>query len=318
MNHRVSLHVGEAIGRYGFGNHHPFSPQRMGYFWDEAQHQGLEHLVTVLSPVCASDAEIERFHTHGYVEEVKRLSKLGMGLLDHGDTPAFPGVYEAAAHVVGSALDALRRIMAGEFRRGFVPIAGLHHARPDTAAGFCVFNDCGVVIHSLRSEFNLQRVAYVDIDAHHGDGVFYAFESDPELIFADIHEDGHFLYPGTGFAHETGVGGAQGRKLNFPMRPGANDADFHRVWPEVERHLRQFEPQFILLQCGADSIENDPLTHMRFSAKAHGHAAQRLCLLAEELGHGRVLAVGGGGYNPTNIAQGWCQVVRAMVETPAS
>lgn len=317
MNHRVCVHVGEEIGRYGFGNHHPFGPHRMGAFWDEALHQGLEHLVSVLTPVLATQEEIERFHTHAYVEEVKRLSKLGMGLLDHGDTPAFPGVYEAAAHVVGSTLDAMRRILAGEFRRGFVPIAGLHHARPHTASGFCVFNDCGVVIHSLRREFDLQRVAYVDIDAHHGDGVFYAFEADPELIFADIHEDGNFLYPGTGASDETGSGAAQGRKLNLPMRPGANDADFHRVWPDVEKHLRRFEPQFILLQCGADSIDGDPITHMRFSAKAHGHAAMRLCQLAEELGHGRVLAVGGGGYNPVNIAQGWCNVVRALVETPA-
>ena len=115
---------------------------------------------------------------------------------------------DSAPMVVGSVLDAIRRILAGDCPRAFVPIAGLHHARRDSAAGFCVFNDCGVAIETLRHQHGVQRIAYVDIDAHHGDGVFYAYEADPGVAIGDIHEDGRYLYPGTGAAHETGVGPA--------------------------------------------------------------------------------------------------------------
>ena len=115
--------------------------------------------------------------------------------------------------------------MKGGARRTFQPIGGLHHARRAGAAGFCVFNDCGVVIDTLRSEYGVQRVAYVDIDVHHGDGLYYPFEADPDLVYADIHEDGHFLYPGTGHDHERGTGAAEGMKLNLPMQPGWGDKD---------------------------------------------------------------------------------------------
>ncbi|MBF0284667.1 MAG: acetoin utilization protein AcuC [Magnetococcales bacterium] len=313
---QVCVTVGEEIAAYGFPHHHPFGTFRHDAFWQEAQRRGLDRRVQVLSPVMATPEELHRFHTPEYVDRVRALSLTGTGLLDRGDTPAFVGVYEAASFVVGSALDLMRRMMRGECRRAFIPIAGLHHAQPSTAGGFCVFNDCGVVIHSVRQEFGLKRIAYVDIDAHHGDGVFYAFESDPELIFADIHEDGHFLYPGTGHAYEEGLGAAKGRKLNIPAPMGADDRFFHREWPRVEALLTKFAPEFILLQCGADSVAGDPLTHMGFSPEAHGHAAERLSVIAESLGHGRVLAVGGGGYDPVNIAQAWCAVVEGLLKVP--
>jgi acetoin utilization protein AcuC len=225
-------------------------------------------------------------------------------------------VYEAAADVVGATLLAAEEIMAGRVRRAFIPIAGLHHASRTSAAGFCVFNDCGVAVEMLRRNHGLKRIAYVDIDAHHGDGVFYGFESDPELIFADIHEDGQFLYPGTGSAAETGRGAAAGTKLNIPVPPGADNSVFESVWPRVLAHLRKHEPEFILLQAGADSVEGDPITHMRFSAEIHGRAARDLARLAEELGHGRVLGTGGGGYNRINLARAWSAVVQGLVETP--
>ena len=153
---------------------------------------------------CASRDAIERFHAASYVDRVIEASKRGEGYLDYGDTPAFPGCYEIAAHVVGGALEGARRIMAGEAKRSFQPIGGLHHARRGAAAGFCVFNDPGVLIESLRAEHGVKRIAYVDIDVHHGDGVFYEFEADQDLAVVDIHEDGQFLYPGTGSVHETG------------------------------------------------------------------------------------------------------------------
>jgi acetoin utilization protein AcuC len=203
--------------------------------------------------------------------------------------------------------------MSGQCRRAFVPIAGLHHAGRDHAAGFCVFNDCGVVIETLRRNSKLERIAYVDIDAHHGDGVFYAFENDPAVIFADMHEDGQYLYPGTGARTETGRGPAEGTKLNLPMAPGADDSAFDASWPQVIAHLEKFEPQFIVLQCGADSLEGDPITHLRYSAAAHGKAARELAQLADRLGHGRVLGLGGGGYNRQNLAQAWNAVVENLL-----
>jgi len=228
--------------------------------------------------------------------------------------PAFKGVFEATSYVVGSGLNSLVHIMSGDSPRIFVPIAGLHHARRDSAAGFCVFNDPGVLIEALRGQYGLKRVAYVDIDAHHGDGVFYAFEEDPDLIFADIHEDGRFLYPGTGFAHETGKGAAKDTKLNIPMMPGADDEAFHRVWPQLEEFVRAAKPEIILLQAGADSIKGDPITHMQFTPAAHGYAAKRLCAIADEFCQGRIIAMGGGGYNRTNLGLGWSAVVEAMLE----
>jgi acetoin utilization protein AcuC len=196
-----------------------------------------------------------------------------------------------------------------------LPIAGLHHARRDSAAGFCVFNDPGVIIETLREQYGIKRIAYVDIDAHHGDGVFYAFEDDPDLIFADIHEDGRFLYPGTGFAHETGKGAAKGSKLNIPMLPGADDRAFHQAWPQLEEFVRAAKPEMILLQAGADSIKGDPITHMQFTPAAHAHAARRLCALADEFCQGRIIAMGGGGYNRTNLALAWSAVMQALLES---
>jgi len=305
--------VGDDLGRYGFGDGHPFGPDRLGAFWQHACALGLDRRVQQCTPVSTTRAVLERFHTGDYVERVIALSATGEGYLDGGDTPAVRGIYESACFVVGSVLDALARIMDGDCRRALVPIAGLHHARRDSAAGFCVFNDCGIAIETLRSDYGLQRIAYVDIDAHHGDGVFYSFEDDPGLIFADLHEDGRFLYPGTGKASETGSGAARGSKLNIPMPPEAGDAEFFTAWERVEAFLEAQSPQFILLQCGADSIAGDPITHLRYSPAAHRHATQRLLGLAQRHCDGRLLAMGGGGYHRGNLALAWSAVLEALL-----
>lgn len=305
--------VGPRLARYGFGEGHPFGPDRMDAFWAEARRRGLDVKVERLEPVEANAAEIERFHTPEYVARVQARSRTGEGFLDYGDTPAFPGVFEAAATVVGSMLAAMRRLLQGTCRYAFVPIAGLHHARRDGAAGFCVFNDCGVVIESLRMEHGIRRIAYVDIDAHHGDGVFYAFEADPDLCIVDFHEDGRYLYPGTGSAGETGRGPAAGTKLNVPLPPEADDALFHRLWPAAEDFLDRFRPEFFLFQCGADSIAGDPITHLNLSPALHGFVAGRLRVLAERHAQGRLLAAGGGGYNRRNLAIAWCKVLEALL-----
>jgi acetoin utilization protein AcuC len=316
----VLLVSGEQIARYGFGDGHPFGPDRHEVFMRELHDAGLDGCVQRASPRAATREELESFHSAAYVDLVLERSVTGHGYLDGGDTPAFKGVYEAASHVVGATLNAVEAVMNGSARRAFIPIAGLHHATRAGAAGFCVFNDCGVAIEILRRKYGLARVAYVDIDAHHGDGVYYGFEADPNVLVADLHEDGRFLYPGTGRGDETGVGPAVGTKLNIPMQPFATDLDYHEVWPRVEALLRAGRPDFILLQCGADSLGGDPITHLNFSEEVHAHAAQRLCAIAEELGHGRVVAMGGGGYNRRNLARAWTRVVDAFLnaDTPRS
>lgn len=310
----VLLVTGDGLGRYGFGDDHPFGPDRQESFLRELRRSRVYGELRQVDPRIAERHELETFHRREYVDLVIQKSAVGRGYLDVGDTPASKGIYEASSFVVGGTLRAVEEIMAGSARRGFIPIGGLHHASRAHAAGFCVFNDCGVAIEQLRRRHGVRRVAYVDIDAHHGDGVFYAFESDPDLLFADIHEDGRYLYPGTGAAEETGVGEAAGTKLNLPLPPGATDDDFHREWRRIEDYLRATEPDFILLQCGADSLEGDPITHLAFSEEAHAHAAAAVCRIADELGHGRVLAMGGGGYNRQNLARAWTRVVEALVD----
>jgi acetoin utilization protein AcuC len=313
----VLLVAGERLARYGFGDGHPFGPDRHAAFLAEFAARGLDKRVRIMETRAATREELLSFHTPKYVDLVAERSLTGEGYLDGGDTPSWRGVYEAAADVVGATLLASEQIMAGKARRAFIPIAGLHHAARGSAAGFCVFNDCGVAVEMLRRNYGLKRIAYVDIDAHHGDGVYYGFEHDPDLIFGDILEDGRHLYPGTGDAKETGRGAAAGTKLNIPVPPGADDAVFAAEWPRVLAHLRKFEPEFILLQAGADSLEGDPITHLRFTAQTHERAARDLSELAEDLGHGRVLGTGGGGYNRINLAQAWSGVVEGLVDTPA-
>ena len=313
MTREVQLYVSEALGRYGFPDGHPFGPDRQDAFWKEAEKRGLPERVTLGEPRPASREEIERFHRREHVERVRVLSHEGYGSIDYGDTPAYPGVYEASANVVGAALTGLEQVMNGESYRTFQPIGGLHHARRAGAAGFCVFNDCGVVIDTLRSQYGVKRVGYVDIDVHHGDGLYYPYEDDPDLVYADIHEDGRYLYPGTGHEYERGKGGGEGLKLNIPMQPGWGDKEFYGAWERVVEHLRRHKPEFIVFQCGADSLAGDPLAHLQYTPQAHAHAARSLCALANELCHGRIMGFGGGGYNRRNLAAAWCGVVDEFI-----
>ena len=314
MSTPVLVYKGKEIAAYGFGDPHPFGTDRHDVFHRELAEAEFDTAIRYMTPRRASVDELLLFHTPDYIDKVSRMSKEGRGYLDEGDTPALPGIFDAASDVVGTTLAAVDAIMHGEAKRAFVPIAGLHHAARDRAAGFCVFNDCGVAAEYLRHHHGLTRVAYVDIDAHHGDGVFYGFVDDPDLIFADIHEDGRYLYPGTGAAEETGTGRARGTKLNVPLAPGADDAEFRMAWRQVEAYLDAAAPEFILFQCGADSLEGDPITHLCFTEQAHADAAATLCRLADKHCDGRLIGTGGGGYNRRNLARAWTRVVQAFVE----
>jgi len=308
----VLLVSGQAIANYGFSDGHPFGTDRHEAFLKEFENSQAAALVKRAAPRPATRDELEAFHSPEYVAFVRERSQAGTGFLDGGDTPAQRGIYEAACNVVGATLIAVESVMSGAVRRAFIPIAGLHHAARGHAAGFCVFNDCGVAIEILRRKYGLKRIAYVDIDAHHGDGVFYGFVSDPAVAFADLHEDGRFLYPGTGALEETGLGAAQGTKLNIPMPPGATDEEFLAAWQRVEQYLDAIEPEFVILQAGADSLDGDPITHLRYTEEAHAHAARRLTEMAERWGHGRIVGTGGGGYNRRNLARAWTRVVEGF------
>ena len=266
----------------------------------------------IVPPIQAREKDLLLFHSRAYVDFVKESSKEGRGLLDYGDTPSFKGVYEASLYPVGSTLNGVEMILGGVFDHFFNPVGGLHHARRDRAGGFCVFNDAAIAICRLLKEIKGERIAYVDIDAHHGDGVFYAFESDPRVIVGDIHEDGRFLYPGTGDASEIGLQRGKGTKLNVPMRPGAGDEEFRREFDRVLEFVRGFRPAFITLQCGADSLRGDPIAQLAYTEAAHAHAAKRLHELAHEVCEGRILAMGGGGYDPSNVSKAWMAVAREL------
>jgi len=313
MSDPVLVYKGYELANYGFGDPHPFGFDRHDVFQEELATTDIGDRIEFGAPRRASVDELMLFHTADYIDMVSRKSAEGRGYLDEGDTPAMPGIFDAASDVVGTTLAAVDAVMHGTCKRAFVPIAGLHHAARDRAAGFCVFNDCGVAIEYLRKKYDLHRIAYVDIDAHHGDGVFYGFEDDPDLIFADVHEDGRYLYPGTGAAEETGTGKARGTKLNIPVAPGAGDSDFGREWARVESYLDHAKPEFIVFQCGADSLEGDPITHLCYTEQAHADAAAALCRLADKHCGGRIVATGGGGYNRQNLARAWTRVVQSFV-----
>ena len=309
----TAVFFGEGLAKYGFGSSHPWGNDRIYAFWDKLQSEKIAN-VMVQEPVLGNEQDVLAFHDKEYVEFVKVASRHGGVPLDRGDTPAFKGVFEAALYVTGSTLAALDMVMAGKAKHAFNPIGGLHHARRDSAGGFCVFNDIDIAIVAAREKYGIRRIAYIDIDAHHGDGVFYEFEGDPELFFADIHEDGRYIYPCTGSAGETGIGEAIGTKLNIPVEPEAGDKEFIAAFARVEEFVDNAKPELIVLQCGADSLAGDPITHLQYSAKAHRHAADVLHRLAHKHCRGRIIALGGGGYNRTNIGSAWTEVVKAFAE----
>lgn len=311
----VYVYKGQLLAAYGFGSDHPFGTDRHDVFHRALTAATLGNRLHFADPATANPGQLALFHSDEYIRHVERMSERGSGFLDHGDTPVVPGIYEAALTVVGTTLAATDAIMAGDTNRAFVPIAGLHHASRLGAAGFCVFNDCGIAIEYLRKEYGIRRIAYVDIDAHHGDGVYYGFEDDPELVFADTHEDGRFLYPGTGAACETGKGEATGRKLNIPLPMNAGDQEFFEAWERIVALLHEMQPEFIILQAGADGLDGDPITHLRFTQAVHRRATADLCLIVDRYASGRLLATGGGGYNRSNLGRAWTAVVKAMVET---
>jgi acetoin utilization protein AcuC len=308
---RVGVFQGKELLEYSFPSPHPFNNERAQRFWDELARKKLQ--VKVEQPEKAAKEVIGLFHTPEHIKYVELASHLGYGSLDQGDTPAYKGVFEATQYAVGSTVSGVEKVLSGRLDHAFNPVGGLHHATRESSAGFCVFNDIGVAIELLRKHHDVRRILYVDIDVHHGDGVYYSYESDPELFIFDIHEDGHFLYPGTGAASETGEGAAKGTKVNIPLPPKSGDDEILDKMSRLEMFARMTKPEFIIFQCGADGLRGDPIAGLDYTPKAHLRVADLLHRLSHELCSGRMVALGGGGYVPQNCADAWTAVVEALI-----
>jgi len=290
---------------YDFGPGHPFS---------ERSRALAAHLLARLAPPnggpirwvddvrVGSRALLETFHRPEYLAQIEGASvDPTPSLLDAGDTPAFPGCYDAAARLVAGADRALALALEHS-RPAFHPAGGLHHAYPDRASGFCIFNDVAIAVERAAREH--ARVAYIDIDAHHGDGVMYGFYDSGRVLDIDFHQDGRTLFPGTGFPAESGRGDGAGLKVNVPLPPGAGDEVllplFRRIVPAL---LRKFRPEVIILQHGIDGHAGDALAQLQYTPTAYTEIDRTLIALALELAHGRLLVTGGGGYRPASVSR---------------
>jgi len=303
--------------KYDFGPGHPLTPTRLKLTYELSRAKGLldSQNIVIVPPRVATEEEVRLFHSEEYVNLVKKMSKVGHGLLDLGDTPAFKGVYEASAMTVGATLDAVDAVMGGQADHGMNISGGLHHAHENRASGFCVFNDPAVALVYLKRKYHLKRVMYFDMDAHHGDGVMYGFYADPGVLDVDFHEDGHYLFPGTGFTYETGEKEGEGFKANLPVAPGTGDEPYLTGFREVVPTLvRAYKPEFILVQCGADSHLDDMLAHLELTTRTYEEIITTLHKLAHEVSSGRIVALGGGGYNPANVARCWTLIAAALGE----
>ncbi len=308
MGGKTALIYSDRFLDYNLGPSHPLRPIRVKLTYDLLTAKGIlkEPTVSTREPEAATEQQILGFHQKEYVNLVKRYSEKGTGLLDFGDTPAFKGCYEATSLVVGASLKACDLLMRGEFVHAFNPSGGLHHAHPERASGFCIFNDPAVSIAHLKSIHGVKRVVYLDIDAHHGDGVMYGFYDDPGVLDIDFHESGRYLFPGTGFPDETGVGKAAGLKVNVPLPPGTGDEAYLRAFQTVVPDLvRKFNPEIILVQCGADGHVDDRLAHLRMTTETYASIIREMHGLAHELCEGRLLLFGGGGYTLANVPRVW-------------
>lgn len=313
---RVSLYYGSELLEYDFGPQHPFGGARARLTFELVKTLGMldQPNITLHAPVVADRDLVCLFHRPDFVDFVQNMCLRG-GYLDNGDTPAFDGGLESSMAVVGTSCAAVDSIMRGETDYAFMPVGGLHHAYPGRASGFCIFNDLGVAIKKLRRDWGIKRIAYVDIDAHHGDGVMYSFYDDPDLLTVDFHEDGRYLFPGSGSQQELGRGEAELTKFNLPMPPYSSDQSFIYAFDElVPVLMRKFKPEFILLQTGVDAHGGDPLSEMNYSASTYIHTVKNLKALAAELCENRLAVFGGGGYNLETCALRWTQVLAELAD----
>ncbi|MEV7089703.1 acetoin utilization protein AcuC [Streptomyces sp. NPDC093085] len=323
MSGRARLMWDDAVTAYDFGPGHPMDPVRLSLTLGMVRAFGLEKAVDVVAAPAAGDSTLRLVHRQDYVEAVRRASAepraaeaaYGLGT---ADDPAFPGMHEASALIAGQSVGAAEALWRGECAHAVNFAGGLHHAMPGAAAGFCVYNDAALAIARLL-ELGAERVAYVDVDVHHGDGVQAAFWTDPRVLTVSLHEDPRTLFPGTGRPEETGAGAGEGGAVNVALPAGTGDEGwlraFHAVVPEL---LAEFRPQVLVTQHGADTHFEDPLAHLAVSLDAQ-RAVQEAC---HELAHeyaegGRWLALGGGGYAVVDVVpRSWTHLVGIAGHAP--
>ena len=302
---RATLVYDPRMAEYRFGASHPLLPERFVLAVELMRAWGLvgdgPGQATVVAPDSASDEDLLRVHSDAYINVVRneRAPSIANEFhgLGQGDTPRFPRMHEASALIAGGTIAALDGVLAGDFVRAFNPAGGLHHAHRERAAGFCVYNDCAVAIAHATAARKGLRVAYVDIDAHHGDGVEEAFRDRSDVLTISLHESGRYLYPGTGAARDVGEGSGVGYSVNVALPPYSGPREYHLAWDRVaEPALRAFRPDVIVAQLGADSHQGDPLTHLRMTVAGHASLVERIAGIADELCEGRLAATGGGGY----------------------
>ncbi|MEW6267274.1 MAG: acetoin utilization protein AcuC [Thermodesulfobacteriota bacterium] len=295
--------------QYDYGPHHPLRIERLKLTFDLMKAYGLldlpETIMVETEP--ATQAEIETFHRRDYIEVLKRCSlgteydyeaALAYGL-GPGDNPVFRGLWEWSLLTTGATLQAGRLVAEGRAGIGFNIAGGLHHAMPQRASGFCYVNDIAVAIKDLLRRG--LRVVYVDLDAHHGDGVQAAFYDTDEVLTISLHQHGRTLFPGTGFVYETGQGRGQGFSVNLPLYPGTDDELFLEAFdPLVPELITSFQPDLLVTQLGVDALRTDPLTDLCLTNNGFITAVRKLKELDLPW-----LALGGGGYNLVNVARAW-------------
>jgi acetoin utilization protein AcuC len=318
-----TLHVAwdASLAGYDFGPGHPMAPVRLKLTMELAQAFGLgrQDGVSVVVPAPATDAELELIHDPTYIALVRLagnpalLSRGGpaardmteRALLMHGlgteDDPVFPGMHDASAMVAGATLAAARAVWTGSAQHGASIAGGLHHAMARRASGFCIYNDPAIAIAWLLAA-GAERIAYLDVDAHHGDGVQAAFWDDPRVLTIGLHEHPDTLFPGTGRATEIGGPQAEGASVNVALPAGTGDAGwlraFHAVVPPL---LREFGPQVLVSQHGCDSHRSDSLANLELTIDAQRAAHAAIHALAHEVAGGRWLLTGGGGYEHVQV-----------------
>lgn len=312
----------ESLTSYDFGPSHPMNPVRVDLTISLAEHLGvLKGLPCVLAPDATED-DLVTVHDVALIEAVMASSadpsraNLEFGLGSE-DTPTFLNMHQASRHVVGASIEAARQVWTGQVDHAANIAGGLHHAMPNRASGFCVYNDVAVAIRWLLAN-GAKKVAYVDVDVHHGDGVERIFYDDPRVLTISLHETGQMLFPGTGFPADAGGPEALGSAVNVALPPGTSDAGwlraFHAVVPEL---LREFVPDVLVTQQGCDSHRDDPLAHLALSVD--GQRASYLALhdLAHEVASGRWVAFGGGGYAVVDVVpRAWTHLLAVVSGAP--
>ena len=310
---------GEASLAYDFGPEHPLTPRRFPPSIDLLRTLGAG---TFAPPQPASDEELLRLHTARYVDTVKRFAHdpwrppaMGIGT---GDCPPFDDMHDASATVAGGSIAAIDWILAGEGSHAFHPGGGLHHAFPERASGFCIYNDVALAVARARDAGH--RVLYVDLDVHHGDGTQALFWDDSHVLTFSVHESGLSLFPGTGFVDELGTGAAEGTAVNVPLAAYSGDASWVPIVRDALPALAEaFRPTFIVSQHGCDSHAYDPLAHLRLTTRAYRMATVLIDELAHRFCDGRWLATGGGGYDAYRVVpRSWALVWLAQAHREPS